>query len=116
MENSYAASMCYEFFIRRAFNCDYNQHESKNEYFKNLIDTERGSNLTSLLGSYDKQLARIKKNIEKAINKFLKSKPTEQEKNGLNQMLEILPHLYHTKEIRELLEKGLEITKRFQKE
>ena len=113
MENSYAAAMCYEYFIRRAFKCGYNQHESKNAYFKNLIDTERGSDITSLVGSYDKQLARIKKNIEKAINKFLKSKPTEEETIGLNQMIEELPQLYQTKDIRNLLDRGLIITDRF---
>ncbi|MCE7058153.1 hypothetical protein LZF95_25950 [Algoriphagus sp. AGSA1] len=113
MENSYVIAMPYEFFIRRAFNCGYNEHQSKNAYFKNLIDTERGADLRSTVGSYDKQLKEIKKNIEKAILKFLKSKPTIEEKAGLEKMLTQLPFLYSTNEILSLLEFGLEITNRY---
>ncbi|WP_144607487.1 hypothetical protein [Algoriphagus algorifonticola] len=113
MENSYVMAMPYETFIRRAFNCGYNEHQSKNAYFKNLIDTERGADLRSTVGSYDKQLKEIKKNIEKAILKFLKSKPTLEEKIGLEKMQTKLHSLYSTNEILSLLDEGLEITKRY---
>lgn len=116
MENSYVEAMCYEHFIRRAFGCDYDEHQSKNAYFKTLIDTERGANLTSLVGSYDKQLKQIKKNVEKAIHKYLKSKPNDTERMELNNMLTELSHLYSTKEIKAFLERGLRITERFKEQ
>lgn len=47
--SSYTDSMCYETFIRRAFKCDYNSHNSKNAYFQNLIETENGSTSTKHL-------------------------------------------------------------------
>ena len=113
MESSYALAMPYEFSITRAFKCDYNKHQSKNAYLQNLIDTERGADLRSTVGSYDKQLKEVKKNIEKAILKFLKSKPTPIEKAGLEKMLTQIPTLYSTNEILSLLGFGLEITKRY---
>jgi len=113
MDNSYGLAMPYEHFIRRAFNCGYNEHQSKNAYLQNLIDTERGADLRSTVGSYEKQLKEIKKNIEKAILKFLKSKPTIEEKTGLEKMLTQLQSLYSTNEILSLLDEGLEITKRY---
>lgn len=116
MKNSYVEAMCYEHFIRRAFKCDYNEHQSKNSYFKNLIDTERGANLTSLVGSYDKQLKQIKKNVEKAIQKYLKSKPNDTERMELNSMLAELPKLSTTSEIKLFLEKGLRVTDRFKEQ
>lgn len=105
--------MPYEYFIRRAFKCGYNEHQSKNSYFKNLIDTERGADLRSTVGSYEKQLNEIKRKIEKAILKFLKSKPTTFEKKRLVEMLNKLEILNSTAEILSLLEEGLEITKRY---
>jgi hypothetical protein len=113
MENSYALAMPYETFIRRAFKCDYNEHQSKNAFLQNLINTERGADLRSTVGSYDKQLKEVKKNIEKAILKFLKSKPTIEEKIGLEKMQTKLQSLYSTNEILSLLDEGLEITKRY---
>ena len=113
MENSLSASACYDLFLERAFKNDYSKHQSITGIFRILVETERGTDFTSTAGSYDKQLARIKKNIEKAINKFLKSKPTEVERIGLNQMIEELPQLYQTKDIRNLLDRGLIITERF---
>jgi hemerythrin superfamily protein len=113
MENSYALAMPYEFFITRAIKCGYNEHQAKNAYLQNLINTERGADLRSTVGNYDKQLKEVKKNIEKAILKFLKSKPTVSEKVGLEKMLSMLTSVYSTREILSLLEEGLEITKRY---
>lgn len=106
-------SGCYETFIRRAFKCDYNEHNSKNSYLQNLIETERGSTATKHLGSYDKQLALVKKNIEKAIDKFLKSKPTPIERAALLALREPLFSAYSTSEIISLLERGIVSTERF---
>ena len=111
--SSYNDSTCYETFIRRAFKCGYNEHNSKNSYFQNLIETEMGSSSTKHLGSYDKQLKEIKKNIDKAIDKFLKSKPTQTEAVELEEMKLNLVSAYSTSEIKELLEKGIDDTQRF---
>ena len=111
--NSYTDSMCYETFIRRAFKCDYNEHNSKNSNFQNLIETERGSSSTRHLGSYEKQLAAIKKNIDKGIDKFLKSKPSELEKANLEEFKIRLSTAHSTSEIKDLLDKGVEDTMRF---
>ncbi len=111
--SSYTDSMCYETFIRRAFKCDYNWHNSKNAYFQNLIETENGSNSTKHLGSYDKQLVAIKKNIDKAIDKFLKSKPTAEEATNLNDFKAKLAPAYYTDEIMGLLNEGVRNTARF---
>jgi len=105
--------MCYEVFIRRAFKCDYDAHNSKNSYFQNLIETENGSTSTKHLGSYDKQLAAIKKNIEKAIDKFLKSNPTENEALNLRDFKTKLASVYSTSEIKNLLDQGVVNTTRF---
>lgn len=113
MENSYALAMPYETFIRRAFKCGYNEHQSKNAYLQNLINTERGADLRSTVGSYDKQLKEVKKNIEKAILKFLKSKPIPIEKSGLEKMMSNLASVNSTGEIISLLDELLEITKRY---
>jgi hypothetical protein len=111
--SSYTDSMCYETFIRRAFKCDYNEHNSKNSYFQNLIETENGSSSTKHLGSYDKQLIAVKKNIDKAIDKFLKSKPTAAEASNLNDFKTKLASAYYTSEIIDLLNQGVDNTARF---
>ncbi|WP_143961235.1 hypothetical protein [Litoribacter populi] len=111
--NSYVAAMDYETFIRRAFNCDYDKHNSKNDHFKNLIDTERGASHTRHLGSFEKQLVQIKKNIEKAISKFLKRKPTTEEKSQLETIQLQLIHAQSTNELRHLLKLGVDITGRY---
>ncbi len=113
MENSQADYFSFDIFIERAFKRDYRKYLSITGAFKTLVETERGNDFTSSAGSYDMQLVKINKNIAKAIIKFLKSKPTSEEEAGLNQLLEVLPNLYHTSDIKELLEKGLIITKRF---
>jgi glycine cleavage system protein P-like pyridoxal-binding family len=105
--------MCYEVFIRRAFKCDYDAHNSKNSYFQNLIETETDSSSAKHLGSYEKQLIAIKKNIDKAIDKFLKSNPTADEASNLKSFKSKLTTSYYTSEIIELLNKGVEDTSRF---
>ncbi|MDB4925537.1 hypothetical protein [Mucilaginibacter sp.] len=111
--SSYTDSMCYEVFIRRAFKCDYDAHNSKNSYFQNLIETENGSSSTRHLGSYDKQLSAIKKNIENAIDKFLKSRPTAAEASNLNDFKSKLASAHYTSEIIDLLNQGIENTARY---
>ena len=110
---SYTDSHYYEAFIRRAFKCDSNEHKSKNIYFQNLIDTEQGSSSTKHLGSYDKQLMAIKKNIDKAIEKFLKSKPNAVESERLSTLRYSLLQANGTSEIIILLKDGLDATARF---
>lgn len=111
--SSYADSMFYEHFIRRAFKCGYNGHNSKNSYFQNLINTENGAGHTKHLGSYEKQLVAIKKNINKAIDRFLKSKPNEEERNNLLSFQENLELAHSTSEILSLLVKAVRDTSRF---
>jgi hypothetical protein len=111
--SSYTDSMCYEIFIRRAFKCDYDAHNSKNSYFQNLIETENGASSTKHLGSYEKQLVAIKKNIDKAIDKFLKSNPTDVEAANLISFKTKLATANYTSEIITLLNHGIENTARF---
>ncbi|WP_143960193.1 hypothetical protein [Litoribacter populi] len=111
--SSYIESMDYEIFIRRAFNCGYDKHNSKNANFKNLIDTERGSTHTRILGSFEKQLAQIKNNIEKAILRFLKRSPTSEEKSQLDYLQTHLNQAQSTEELKHLLKFGVEVTARY---
>ncbi len=111
--SSYTYSMSYEHFIRRAFKCGYNEHNSKNSYFQNLIDTENGASHTKHLASFEKQLGAIKKNIHKAADKFLKSKPNEEERNNLLSFQENLEFACSSSEIISLLEKAVQDTSRF---
>lgn len=89
--------MCYEEFIRRAYKSDDDAHNSKNSYFQNLIETENGSSSTKHLGSYKKQSIAIKKNIDKAIDKFLKSNPTAVEASNLNNFIAKLTTVYYVR-------------------
>jgi len=52
-------------------------------------------------------LVAIKKNIDKAVDKFLKSMPTAEQASNLNDFKSKLASDYHTDEIMDLLNKGV---------
>jgi len=114
-QNFYVESMPYEWFMRRAFGAHSVQTKPgvKNSYMQNLMWAEVGSANVKHLGSYDKQLVKIKKYIDKALEKYLKFKVTSEEKEQLLKIKEDLLTTYTTKELMQLIDMGLKITERF---
>ena len=71
----------YEYFIRRAFNCERGSHGAETSLFKFLLEYELGKD--SLGQPYSKQLKQVITYLDKAIEKFLKRRPTINEKSEL---------------------------------
>lgn len=70
MDTTYTESFGYEILIRRAFNCGRGEHGADSALMKNLLEAENGKR-HSFLPSREKQLLTVKKNLLKAIDKFL---------------------------------------------
>jgi hypothetical protein len=73
--NSYIQATDYEDFMRRAFKNKNNSEPGMHlSVMKNLIDTENGESITSLVGSLEKQLKQTKMYMHKALNKYISMK------------------------------------------
>lgn len=111
-QNFYVDSMPYEWFMRRALR-DITKTGVKNAYMQNLMWAEIGSSNVSHLGSYDKQLKQVKGYLNKAIDKYLKHKLTPEEKEQFLIIRQELETAYSTKELMQIINKGVELTERF---
>lgn len=109
----YTESMPYEWFVRRAHNC---QHQLKygadHSFMRNLMLAEIGSNSVNHLPNYDRQLSTVKMHLEKAFAKFLVMKITEDEENKLKDLVKQIESAHSTSELMEIVEAGLVVTKR----
>ncbi len=101
----------YEYFIRRAFNCDRGSHGAETSLFKFLLEYELGRD--SLGQPYSKQLEQVKNYLEKAVDKFLQRKPTPTEKSELENLKLKINEADSSMELVDLLKKGMDITIRY---
>ena len=108
---TYQQGNFYEFFIRRAFKCERGLHGAETTTFKILLDAEYG-NLPSLK-DYDKRLEKVKGYLVKAVQKFLKRKPTPNEKEGLEQLELQVQNARSASELARLIDRGINITMRY---
>ena len=110
-QDTYSHGSSYEFFIRRAFNCDRGKHGAETAYLKFLLMSDLGKNFLSQ--PYGKQLAEVKGFLIKAIDKFLNRKPTDSEKLFLEKMRFSVENSTKATELVQLIEDGLENTMRY---
>lgn len=110
-QETYSHGSSYEFFIRRAFNCDRGKHGAETAYLKYLLMSDLGKNFLSQ--PYEKQFTEVKGFIIKAIDKFLTRKPTEIEKTFLEQMKMSINKSNKATELVQLINDGLENTMRY---
>lgn len=111
--NSYVKASPYEVFICRAHNCDRGMRNGADlSFMRNLIDTEEGKGF-DFLPSYEKQMAAIKKYINKAIDKFLKKKLNNEEKDILHQLKVQVGQANSSAILCEVVDQALQVTDRF---
>jgi hypothetical protein len=81
-------------------------------YMTNLIEAEQGNNSVKHLGTFEKQLIKVKEYINKAIDAFLKPsrKLKEDEKLALMELKNRLNNAYSTSQLLSIVQQGLEIT------
>jgi len=107
------AAMDYEFFIRRAFKCGYNEHGASADYFRILADTVPNYK-GKIPPSFDKQLENVIDNLNKAIDKFLISfKLTAIEQVEFNKIRQRLNHADSAEVISDIVHDCIELTQRF---
>lgn len=113
----YGRSMMYEIFIRRAFKTDRHNPRYKGDvaFMTNLIDSENGRSNVAHLPSFEKQLAQIKTNITKAIDKFLSPawRLTHEEKNELLVLKTRLTNAYSSSQVLEIVNAAVELTNKY---
>lgn len=108
---AYMHGNSYEFFIRRAFNCDRGKHGAETSYFKFLLLAEMGKNYLSQ--PYNKQLSEVKIYLIKAVDKFLTRKPTTSEKSFLIEMRSEIEDANDATTLVPIIKSGLENTIRY---
>jgi hypothetical protein len=108
---NYSKGFMYEVFIRRAFKCQTWQHGAHVGHLKILLDYEIGEFRGKL--NYEKNFLRTQNYILKAIEKFLKRKPTPEEAIALRELLLLLSQSTNAFQLYEVVEKGLDITQRY---
>lgn len=119
MQNDfYAESMPYEHFIRNAHG--YFGRDMKNGadqcFMRNLMWAEVGSSNVRHLGSFEKQIAQVKKYMDKALDKYLKLKLTADEKAQFLDLKSQLIYANSSIALNSIVEKGLTLTQRFRRD
>jgi hypothetical protein len=113
----YAKAMMYEIFIRRAFKTDRHNPRYKGDvaFMTNLIDSENRRSNVAHLPSFEKQLAQIKTNINKAIDKFLSPswRLTQEEKDELFALKKRLVDAYSSSQVLEIVNAAVELTNKY---
>lgn len=111
MVEDYQNSVFYETFIRRAHKSEKTPRNGADALLMaSLINHEKGKART---GNHEKQLEKVKGYIEKALEKFLRLKITEEEARDLQRLKSDLSSAYTSSQLMRIVEKGLEITRRF---
>lgn len=112
--DAYKSGMRYEIFICRAYKSSNNSKNGAHlSYMRNLIDAENGESFVSHLSSATKQLVEVKKYISKAIDKYLKNKLTDGEKDALINLKDKTGMATDSSDLLEIIEEGLQLTNRF---
>ncbi len=110
---SYKNGMSYEIFICRAFkDLDNRKNGAHLSNMRNLIDAENGESFVSHLPNALKQLATVKQYMTKAIDKYLKNKLTDLEKESLSELKNRTEKAGTSSELLDIIEEGLLITDR----
>lgn len=108
----YGNAMMYEIFIRRAFNCNRGmRHGAEVGIMENFMNCELTPN--KMLPPLDKQREQIRTYIDKAIEKFMKRKPTIEERSELVILQSLNESAYSSKDFMNVIDKALDITQRF---
>ncbi len=111
---AYTKGLKYEFFIRRALKSKQDFSKGADvSYMRNLINTENGMDLSRLVGSHEKQLEKIRKFMDKALDKYLKLKLTAEERLILERLKEELTYSFDSEALMAIVNEGLEATQRF---
>ena len=77
---SYKNGMTYENFMHRAYQkYDPSKDDRHSSAMKNTIDAENGQSWVKHLGTFDKQFAKLKTNIHKALDKYIANKKLKTE-------------------------------------
>lgn len=101
----------YETLMRRAYKTKINTKLGISSfYIEELMNTEENKSFTSILGSYEKQLERIKKYLNDAIFKFCYMNELSDSTNVLYQEKIKLNSASSVSEINSIIEKLLDIT------
>lgn len=110
-QDAYMYGTSYEFFITRAFGCDRFKHGATNALLEFLLIADLGKNYLSK--PYEKQLNEVKNYLQKAIQKYLKRKPTDTERAFLEKMSIDIELANTASDLVPLIENGLEATIRY---
>jgi hypothetical protein len=111
---AYTQGTSYEIFIRRA----HKLYERKSSvgaeaaYMKNLINTENGADLKRLVGTYEKQFAKVSGYMSKALDKYLKLKLNSEERNAVISSKEELEGAESSVDLMKIVEDVLDATRR----
>jgi hypothetical protein len=77
---------------------------------RNLIDAENGEGWVSHLPSAEKQFAKVNSYIQKAFDKLIKRRRTEEKKNELLQLKERTINSRRSSELLDIIEEAMELT------
>lgn len=111
---NYQQGSFYEIFIKRAHRVyDGNSRNGgQGSYMKNLLDTADGQDLRRLAGTYEQQFAKVVGYMQKAIDKYLKMKLTQEERQAM-ELLDIqLKRATSAGQLMSIVQEGIEITQR----
>lgn len=104
MDNSYIIATRYEHFIRKVFNCDVNKHGAHLSTMQNVMFMEEGRSYSKHLGSLDKQFAKVRTYIDRAILKLIKDSNNEDEKSFYEGLLLELEDSTNTRDLMNVVE------------
>lgn len=108
---SYKQGSYYENFMCRAFRTSDNSKSGMHgSYMQNLIDAERGETLMKELGSFDKQLIKVKKHMNNAFDKYLKMKLPVETLEILQRKKSEVDTAESTSELLEIIERVMTLT------
>ena len=107
--DEYLQAMRYEMLIRNTFNC---QRGSRNGadlcYMQNAMTMERGETFAKHLGSYEKQLEKVKNYTLKGLNKLIMTKPYSSEKDFFIRLNDQLVYVSSTQELMKIVNNALD--------
>lgn len=109
--DNYGDTLHYEYFIRRAHkSLRTRKNGADSFYMEALMNAEHG---TVRGGNQDKALEKAKTFMGKALDKFLKFKVNDAERDGLLLLKADLDFANSSSELMDIVKKGMELTQRF---
>lgn len=110
----YIESMAYETFIKRAHKCQRQTRLGADQSIMiNFMMIESGQKTYGRVKNIDTMREKIRGYIEKAIDKFLKKKLTQEEKHGLEFLKVRLAQSYSSSQFLSIVNQGIDLTQRF---